>query len=105
MYGYGDGHDQRNLNENSIDLLEVYVEEFICNLVSRSARRRQRHGENTIRVADVLHILKQDEKKYLRMPYILTTSNQINKEKKDAEKKIGGLGADLHMGVDLSKFT
>ena len=36
MYGFGDNYYPR---ESSVDLLEEYVEEFIVNLVSRTARR------------------------------------------------------------------
>ena len=74
MYGFG---DDKKPNENSVELLEIYVEEFISNLVTRAARRSQRWGNNLVTVADVLRVLKQDDKKYLRMPYLLTMTKQI----------------------------
>ena len=74
MYGYGDAETP---NDATVDLLEVYVEEFVINMVSQALRRSQRHptthGSNNIRLADVLNVIKHDEKKYLRMPYILST--------------------------------
>ena len=70
MYGFGDNEYP---NEASIDLLEVYLEEFIVNLVVRTAKRSQRNGSNTLKLADVLRVLQKDEKKFLKMPYILTT--------------------------------
>ncbi len=36
MYGFGDHSEP---NESSVGLLEVYVEEFIVNLISQTARR------------------------------------------------------------------
>lgn len=36
MFGYG---DDVKPNESSVELLEVFVEEFITNLVTRAARR------------------------------------------------------------------
>ncbi len=54
MFGFGD--DARP-NESSIELLEIYVEEFITNLVSRATKRSQRLGSNMVHVADVLKVL------------------------------------------------
>ena len=77
MYGYGDDDPQ---DDATVDLMEVYVQEFVINLVSQAMRRSQRHnnGSNSIRLADVLNVIKHDEKKYLRMPYILSTQQEIN---------------------------
>ena len=77
MYGYGDAILP---NDETVDLMEVYVQEYVINLVAQSMRRSQRHtnGSNSIRLADVLNVLKHDEKKYLRMPYILSTQQEIN---------------------------
>ena len=102
MYGYG---DDKQPNEASVDLLEIYVEEFITNLVSRSLRRRLRHGENGIKVADVLEVLKTDEKKYYRMPYILTTAKEFNQFKNDFENKNTRIGPTaLNGALNLDKM-
>ena len=79
MYGFG---DHEFPNEASLDLLEIYVEEFIVNLVVRTARRSQRNGSNVLKLADVLRVLQKDEKKFLRMPYILAAHKEIEKENK-----------------------
>ena len=36
MFGFG---DDRNPNEATVDLLEIYIEEFVVNLVAQSMRR------------------------------------------------------------------
>ena len=86
MFGYG---DDRNPYDGTVDLLEIYVEEYIINLVAQAMRRSQRHppthGSNNIRLADVLNVIKHDEKKYLRMPYILSTQQEINQTKQSLE--------------------
>lgn len=43
-----------------------------------------------VSVADVLRVLKQDEKKYLRMPYVLTMTKQLKKDTKDMNMEIKG---------------
>ena len=74
MYGFG---DNKYPNETSVDLLEDYVQEFIVNLVVRTAKRSQRNCSNTLKLADVLRVLQKDEKKFLRMPYILLAQKEI----------------------------
>ena len=69
MFGCGD--DKDGPNEASLDLLETYIEEFVTNLVVQSQRRSQRHGSNSLRTGDVLHVIKKDKIKFLRMPYII----------------------------------
>ena len=80
MYGFGD--DIRP-NENSVDLLETYVQEFITNLVTRATKRSQRLGSREVKINDIIRVLKQDEKKYLRLPYVLTMTMQLKKAKDD----------------------
>ena len=69
MFGFG---DSKNPDERSVELLEVYIDEFIVNLVTQASRRSQRHNSNSLRLADVLHTIRKDEKKFLRIPYIVT---------------------------------
>ena len=87
MYGYGDAILP---NDETVDLMEVYVQEYVINLVSQAMRRSQRHtnGSNAIRLADVLNVLKHDEKKYLRMPYILSTQQEINQTTSRVEQNM-----------------
>ena len=76
MYGFG---DDRIPNEQTVDQLEIYIEEFITNLVARASRRCQRHGNDTLKLADILRVLEQDQKKFFRMPYIITASQDMKK--------------------------
>ena len=69
MFGLG---DEESPDEKSLELLEVYIDEFIVNLVTQASRRSHRHNSNSLRLADVLHTIRKDEKKFLRMPYIVT---------------------------------
>ena len=82
MRGFGESGEPR---DDTLELLESYVFEFINNLVQRSLQRSQRGGYAQIQVRDLLKVLEQDEKKYLRMPYIVTNaafSKQTNKMSK-----------------------
>ena len=85
MFGFG---DDKNPNEATVDLLEIYIEEFVINLVAQSMRRSQRHGTNSIRLPDVLNVIKHDEKKFFRMPYILSTQEEINKARANIDENL-----------------
>ena len=80
MFGFG---DDPNPDEKSVDVMEGYFEEIILNLVTQSSRRSQRHGSNQLRLADVLHTIRKDDKKFLRMPYIITAYRDIEKTTND----------------------
>ena len=94
MFGFGDSAEP---NEKTVDLMEAYFEEILINLLTQAQRRSQRHGSTSLRLADVLHTIRKDEKKFLRMPYIInaykdierTTNEQhhINKYLDDDAKK------------------
>mmetsp|Transcript_8052 Transcript_8052/g.5732 ORF Transcript_8052/g.5732 Transcript_8052/m.5732 type:complete len:102 (-) Transcript_8052:31-336(-) len=75
MYGFGDDKDVR---EDSLDLMESFVEEFIGNLIQRTMSRGVRAGHNSLKLADVLKVIEPDDKKFLRMPYILSASRSID---------------------------
>ena len=102
MYGFG---DDQNPSDASVDLLEIYVEEFITNLVGRSLRRRLRHGDNQIKVADVLEVLKTDEKKYLRMPYILTTAKEFSMIRTELDENKKLKTKDLPGSFNIDKLS
>ena len=88
MFGCGDA---ANPNEKTLDLMEAYIEEAFINLLVQSNRRSTRHGSTTIRLADVLHIIRRDEKKYLRMPYIITASRDFARTTTDFNFQNKGL--------------
>ena len=76
MFGFG---DSQTPNEASLDLLETYAEEYITNLVMQSHRRSQRHGANNLRLGDILHVIRGDQVKFMRMPYIITSLQHYKK--------------------------
>ena len=102
MYGFGDHPEP---NETSVGLLEVYVEEFIVNLVSRTARRSQRHGHNNLKLADILKVLQKDEKKFLRMSYILPTYNEAKSVKDNLVKTTEFLDAEQQKVFNFGKLA
>ena len=69
MYGFG---EERDPNEETLELMELYVIEFISNVTKRSLQRSQRSGYNSIQLRDLLKVLQDDDKKFLRTPYFLT---------------------------------
>ena len=74
--------DDQTPNETTVDLLETYAEEFITNLVVQAQRRSSRHGSNNLRLADILHTIRHDEVKFLRLPYIITMHQELSKTEK-----------------------
>ena len=76
MFGCGDDLEP---NDATLDLLETYAEEFVTNLVVQASRRSSRHGSNSLRLGDILHVIKKDNVKFMRMPYIITTFQQQQK--------------------------
>ena len=76
MFGFG---DVQCPNEKSLDLMEAFMEEVMINLLLQASRRSQRHGSNALRLSDVLHIIRKDEKKFLRMPYIINAYREIER--------------------------
>ena len=86
LRSYGDQYQD---DDQSVKVLESYVEEYIVNIVTRALERNHRLEKHQIKVADIVRVLNADEKKYLRVPYILTASShyeKMNKKKKEAEK-------------------
>ncbi len=69
MQGFGESAEPR---DDTLDLMEAYVFEFINNVIHRSLARSQRAGFAQIQVRDLLKIIESDEKKLLRAPYIIT---------------------------------
>lgn len=95
MQGFGECSEPR---DDTIELMETYVYEFINNLVHRSLARSQRAGFAQIQMRDLLKVIEADEKKFLRVPYIITGLEMTKKTAgvKDGlgfkEGLIGGLG-------------
>lgn len=69
MIGFGESGEPR---EDTVELMELYVIEFINNISKRALQRSMRGGYNTIQLRDLLKVIEDDEKKFLRVPYLLT---------------------------------
>lgn len=69
MQGFGETGEPR---EDTLELMEFYVYEFINNLAKRSLVKSQRSGFTQIQLRDLLKVIEEDDKKFLRVPYILT---------------------------------
>jgi len=74
MRGFGESGEPR---DDTLELLESYVFEFINNLIQRTLQRSQRSGYSQIQVRDLLKVIEQDEKKFLRMPCIITNRSYV----------------------------
>ncbi len=83
MYGFG---DEREPDETSLSLLESYVEEFMANLVSRAYNRSLKGGYSKLRISDIMHEVKNDEKMFMRAYKLLTTLDSVEK----ARRRQGG---------------
>ena len=83
MQGFGETADPR---DDTLDLMEGYVFEFINNVIHRSLSRSQRAGFAQIQVRDLLKIIESDEKKLLRAPYIITGQTIQQKFNKNSDK-------------------
>jgi hypothetical protein len=84
MKGFGESGEPR---DDTLELLEAFVYEFTNNLVQRSLQRSQRSGFAQIQMRDVLKVIEKDEKKFLRMPYIITGAAMKKKADKITNKR------------------
>ena len=63
MYGFGDKESPDN---ESAELLQEYVIEYIQNISLAAYRRNKRKGSNEISLRDLLYVLRKDKKRYYR---------------------------------------
>lgn len=82
MVGFGECTEPR---DDTIDLMETYVIEFISNISKRSLTKSQRSGFNSIQLRDLLKVIEDDEKKFLRIPYLITGLQSMDKYKKQID--------------------
>jgi hypothetical protein len=57
MFGFGEVDNPR---DDTLDLMETYVYEFITNVIHRSLARSQRAGFAQIQVRDILKVIESD---------------------------------------------
>ena len=87
MFGFGDVDSPR---DDTLDLMETYVYEFVTNVIHRSLARSQRAGFAQIQVRDILKVIESDQKKYLRVPYILKGQRMATTAQKSMGKTSDG---------------
>lgn len=83
MRGFGESCEPR---DDTLELLEAFVYEFTNNLVQRSLKRSLRSGFAQIQIRDVLKVIESDDKKFMRMPYIINGVALKKKADKMAQK-------------------
>ena len=93
MYGFG---DVENPDPESVELMEQFLIEYIQNISLLAYKRSKRRGFNEIKLKDLLYIIKDDKKKFYRIPSLLsfyeilkkTRRNEANPFKKGYKKHI-----------------
>jgi hypothetical protein len=80
MYGFG---DSENPDTESVELLEQYLVEYIQNIALLAFKRSKRRGFNEIKLKDLLYIIKNDKKKFYRVPSLLTFYDILKKTKRE----------------------
>ena len=78
MYGFGDDLEP---HRKTTELMEQYLIEYISNLCNRVMSRSMRGGHDTLQLADMIHYMKGDPKKYYRIPHNLESSKYISDKK------------------------
>ncbi len=79
MYGFG---DVENPDNETVELLEQYLMEYIQNISLLAFKRSKRRGFNEIKLKDLLYIIKNDKKKFYRVPSLLSFYEILKKTKR-----------------------
>ena len=82
MYGFG---DKENPDNESTELLQEYVIEYIQNIALAAYRRNKRKGSNEISLRDLLYVLRKDKKRYYRIPSLISFYEIAKKTKKKSD--------------------
>jgi hypothetical protein len=85
MIGFGDSDSP---DTESVDLLEHYLIEYIQNIALLAYKRSKRKGFNDIQLKDLLYIIKNDKKKYYRVPSLLSFYEILKKTKKKLDSNL-----------------
>src|SRR5690349_4359874 len=76
MYGFGDLENPEN---ETVELLEQYLIEYVQNIALLAFKRSKRRGFNEIKLKDLLYIIKNDKKKFYRVPSLLSFYELLKK--------------------------
>lgn len=79
MIGFGEND---NPDSSTVSLLEEFVIEYIQNISILAYKRSKRKNCNEIQLKDLLYIIKNDKKKFYRIPLLLSFYENIKKTKK-----------------------
>ena len=93
MYGFGDCEIP---DIESIELLDQYIIEYIQNVALLAFKRSKRRGFNEVKLKDLLFIIKNDKKKFYRVPSLLSFY-EILKKTKRLDSHIGKKGMKKHL--------
>lgn len=79
MYGFGDVESPDN---ETVELLEQFLIEYIQNISILAYKRSKRRGFNEIKIKDLLYVIKNDKKKFYRVPSLLSFYEILKKTKR-----------------------
>ena len=80
MYGYS---DDLNPSDETSELMEQYIIEYLSNICNLVLRRSHRGGHNCMQLGDLIHYMKSDPVKFSMVPQKLE-----QKIKKDAINRV-----------------
>lgn len=94
MFGFGDVENPEN---ETTELLEQYVIEYVQNVALLAYKRSKRRGFNEIKLKDLLYIIKKDKKKFYRVPSLLSFYEILKKTKKRLDSNLSKKGIKKHL--------
>jgi transcription initiation factor TFIID subunit 13 len=94
MFGFGDIENPEN---ETTELLEQYVIEYVQNVALLAYKRSKRRGFNEIKLKDLLYIIKKDKKKFYRVPSLLSFYEILKKTKKRLDSNLSKKGIKKHL--------
>ncbi len=94
MFGFGDVESPDN---ETSELLEQYVIEYVQNVALLAYKRSKRRGFNEIKLKDLLYIIKKDKKKFYRVPSLLSFYEILKKTKKRLDSNLSKKGIKKHL--------
>jgi len=83
MFGFGEDPEPR---EDTLELMELYVNEVMTNVAKRAIEKSQRSGYQSFQVRDLLQVLEQNEKQFLRAGYNLAMQEVMKNDFKKSGK-------------------
>ncbi len=79
MFAFG---DVENPNNESMELLEQYIIEYVQNVAIAAYKKSKIRGYSEIKLRDLMLVIKNDKKKFYRIPPLLSFYETLKKTKK-----------------------